>query len=248
MWFTADINETRYGPSRRNSYIIHYVLSGKGYFNGNEVKKGEGFLKRPEEFEHYYADEKDPWSYLWIISNDSEMEYFFTKHNANAKTGIFKFRNEHVIENVRKALERAKNGVFLSPTIRTEYFLTIFNNCIYSNEFSSENSGKLYFNYSVNYIDANLHLPLTVDTLCSKTGVSQPYLYKIFKQEVGVSPKQYVLEKKLNRAEKLLISTSLTISEIAMEVGFADVLAFSKFFTKRTGASPTDFRKINTKA
>jgi hypothetical protein len=43
MWFTADINETRYGPSRRNSYIIHYVLSGKGYFNGNEVKRAKDF-------------------------------------------------------------------------------------------------------------------------------------------------------------------------------------------------------------
>ena len=59
---------TRFGPSSRNQYIIHYVLSGEGYFNGGRLGKGEGFLITPKMSEQYYPDKKDPWSFIWVIS------------------------------------------------------------------------------------------------------------------------------------------------------------------------------------
>ena len=184
MWFSQDINETHYGPSRRNSYIIHYVLSGKGYFNGNEVKKGEGFLIRPNDFEHYYADKKDPWCYLWIISPEKEMEYFFSQHNANPVTNIFTYKNGYVIENVIQSLKRTKNGVFLTPIHLTEYFLTIYNNCVFSSEFSNTNAEKLYFNYAINYINTN-----SVDSQLALTYyLSLQQLSEALLQESIISP------------------------------------------------------------
>ena len=55
---------TRFGPGQRNDYIVHYVLSGKGYFNGNSVTAGHGFLITPGMLEDYYPDEKDPWEFF----------------------------------------------------------------------------------------------------------------------------------------------------------------------------------------
>ena len=55
---------TRFGPGIRNSYILHYILSGKGYFNGNPVCAGQGFLITPNMQEHYYPEPSDPWSFL----------------------------------------------------------------------------------------------------------------------------------------------------------------------------------------
>ena len=65
--FSDDPRVTRFGPSVRNQYIIHYVLSGKGSFNGNKVEKEQGFLIVPGMYEEYHSDESDPWSFLWII-------------------------------------------------------------------------------------------------------------------------------------------------------------------------------------
>ena len=45
--FSTDPKTNRFGPGRRNLYLIHYVFSGKGYFNGNCVDSGQGFLIRP---------------------------------------------------------------------------------------------------------------------------------------------------------------------------------------------------------
>ena len=44
MGVSGDVNVTKFGPARRDLYIIHYVTKGKGYYNGNEVNEGEGFL------------------------------------------------------------------------------------------------------------------------------------------------------------------------------------------------------------
>ena len=67
--YSDDKLVTRFGPAQRNNYIIHYVLSGHGYFNNHIVKKGQGFLITPGMIEHYYPDSKTPWAFLWIILN-----------------------------------------------------------------------------------------------------------------------------------------------------------------------------------
>ena len=204
IWFSSDTRVTHYGPTRRNSYLIHYVLSGKGYFNGNEVKAGQGFLIRPNDLEHYYPDEKDPWKYLWVISKDDNMEYFFAQHNANPKTQIFTFKNAYALENVITILASSKNVLKYSTTHLTEYFLNIYNNCIYPTTQQNEPNSKVYVKYAINYIHSNLHVPITIKSLCEKIDVSQPYLYNIFKQETGLSPKQYITNHKIKMAEKLL--------------------------------------------
>ena len=242
--YASDKEVTRYGPSARNEYIIHYVLSGKGYFNGCEVNAGEGFLITPQLREHYYPDEENPWSYLWIISSDSAMEYFFERHRAD-KNGIFKFKNEHKLFEIVKNLKstQSKNGSLnVSSTKISELFLDIFHTCIGGESVYRESMSKIYYESAVNYIHGNLHLGITVGTLCASIGVSQQYLFKIFKSHAGMSAQKYILNAKLNRAKKLLLETSLSVSQVAVSVGFAIVSDFSSFFIRQTGVSPTAYR------
>ncbi|MDV4744436.1 helix-turn-helix domain-containing protein [Enterococcus faecium] len=63
------------------------------------------------------------------------------------------------------------------------------------------------------------------------------------KEEIGVSPKKYLTNLKINKAKKLLTESDDPINLIAGSVGFADALSFSKFFRKELGLSPTEFRK-----
>lgn len=239
--FSSDPQITRYGPSVRDQYIIHYVLSGKGTFNGNSVEKGQGFLIVPGMYEEYYPDETQPWSFLWIISDDPAMQYFFNYHNTNTATGIFKFHNLYLIDTVAQCLKSSSNS-FSSSTQLSELFLHIFHSCITSSSAYHNSVTKSYFEFSVNYIKTNLHLPISVNDLCKATGITQPYLYRIFKQAEGCSPKQYILNCKLTEAKRLLVQTELPISQVAASVGFQSVLDFSKFFSAKTNTSPTAYR------
>ena len=92
--YSDDKLVTRFGPAKRNNYIIHYVLSGQGCFNNHIVKKGQGFLITPGMMEHYYPDSKTPWAFLWIILNNSENNNtIFKEYNANPETNIFEYNN-----------------------------------------------------------------------------------------------------------------------------------------------------------
>jgi AraC family transcriptional regulator of arabinose operon len=240
--FSDDPRVTRFGPSVRNQYIIHYVLSGKGSFNGNKVEKGQGFLIVPGMYEEYHSDESDPWSFLWIISEDPMMEYFFSRHCANEETSIFKFYNLYELDLIAKPLMSATNS-FSSMTRISELFLHIFNACVAAESKPKKPITRIYLDFSVNYIKTNLHLPISVNDLCNTIGITQPYLYRIFKQELGLSPKQFILSCKLSEAKKLLLNTELSISQIADSVGYENVLEFSKFFSKQTNLSPTAYRQ-----
>lgn len=240
--YSEDTRVNRFGPSSRNQYIIHYVLSGKGCFNGNKVEGGEGFLITPEIGEEYYPDEREPWAFLWIISEDVEMKYFFERHNASPQTGIFKFHNESEMASVANRLKNSTD-ISSSSSRLAELFLHIFHSCIENDESLHTSLAKSYFEFSVNYIKANLHLPITVNDLCKITYITQPYLYRVFKEECGCSPKQYITNGKISEAKRLLEATSLSVSAIACSVGFSSAMDFSKFFSKNVGTSPTEYRK-----
>ncbi|MBE6542116.1 MAG: AraC family transcriptional regulator [Ruminococcaceae bacterium] len=239
----ADTSEKiNFGPIVRQQYIIHYVVSGRGFFNGNPVSAGEGFLIYPDTYESYYPDGDDPWSILWVISQDSAMENFFSLHNADRDSGIFKFHNIYEMQSTAEKIAAHKTGTSSSHYL-AEIFLHIINQCVEEKRSAEIPAAKIYFDFSVNYIKTHLHLSVTVDGLCKTIGITQPYLYRIFMDNLGVPPKQYISDCRLTQAKKLLSETDLSVTEIAHSIGFHDVLAFSKFFSSKTKISPTKYRQ-----
>ncbi len=100
----------------------------------------------------------------------------------------------------------------------------------------------LYCDHAVNYIHYHLFRLITVEKLTDLFGVTQSYLYHIFAEKYGMSPKRYITDCKLLKAKQLLMETNLLVCEVAASVGYPDVLCFSKQFKKFTGCSPKDFR------
>ncbi len=239
---SKDIKRTRFGPGQRNFYCIHYVLRGKGYFNGELVTAGEGFLITPNSYQYYYPDPEDPWEYLWFNSSDPSMEKIFTLYNADSESNIFKFGSTYILNDCVQTVRENHNKIF-SPQKLLEMFLHILNNHTDSSEIKGERNFDIYFKYAKSYITSNLHKQITINEITQLLGIGQPYLYKIFKEKTNMSPKQYISIRKLEKAKALLKETELNINEIANSVGYFDQLAFSKFFTNNVGISPKKYRQ-----
>jgi len=243
--YAKDPAVTRFGPGARNSYIIHYVISGKGYFNGRPVNAGQGFLITPNMQEHYYPDENLPWEFLWVISNDEKMADVFELFHADKNSNIFSYNYASAVQKLSMVIIE-KNNHIVSPFEALEIFLQIFK---YQPEeagsISPKANAEIYIESSINFIQSNIHTTISVAQLTEFLGVSQPYLFKLFKAKFQISPKEYILRQKLNRAQLLLKETSFTVTHVANSVGFQDVLSFSKFFKSRTGISPQNFRNTN---
>jgi len=234
---------TRFGPGQRNEYIIHYVLSGKGYFNGNPVTGGYGFLITPGMMEEYYPDSEEPWEFLWATSNSPQMADLYPYFHADGKTHIFQYQDPQILRRMADRVVLNRNTAYSSFEM-LEFFMGIFKqhgNCRGAQQ--TKGAADLYAEAAVNYINNNLYNAITVKELTEITGISQPYLFKIFTEKFGKSPKQYISDRKLLYAQKLLRETDLTVTQIAASVGFGDVLAFSKFFAGHVGVSPRKYRE-----
>lgn len=82
-----------------------------------------------------------------------------------------------------------------------------------------------------------------LEALAKRAGISMTYFRRLFKEEYGVSPKQYLLEKRFAYAAALLDAGYYTVAEVALHSGFADAKYFSVQFRKRMGCSPSRYRR-----
>jgi AraC-like DNA-binding protein len=92
------------------------------------------------------------------------------------------------------------------------------------------------------YVDARLGGPISLDDLAKVAGVSRFHFHRQFRKTVGVTPREYVLRARIDRAKGLLTESDLTVGEVSGAVGFADQSHFSNIFRRLTALTPRGFR------
>lgn len=106
-----------------------------------------------------------------------------------------------------------------------------------------ENKNLLRFSDVMTYIENNLDKKITVRDLANYCNLNEVYFSNSFTKSVGISPSQFVIEKKLARSMILLRDEKISVKEIAFALGFNNELYFSRLFKKKTGLPPSKFRK-----
>ena len=96
-------------------------------------------------------------------------------------------------------------------------------------------------------LDEQYRDPPSIHELSTMVGLSASRLAHLFRDEVGMSVRSYVVERRLQMASMLIVQTHERISQIAYGVGFNDVSNFNHSFKKRFGMSPGEFRKSHDK-
>jgi AraC family transcriptional regulator len=94
------------------------------------------------------------------------------------------------------------------------------------------------------YIEANLDQEVALSQLAATAGMSSHYFAELFKQSVGLSPHQYVLRRRIQRARKLLHDSNMRILEAGVRSGFSDQSHFTKIFRRMVGVTPTEYRSM----
>ena len=96
---------------------------------------------------------------------------------------------------------------------------------------------------TVEYINNNLSSDLSLKRLASEAKFSPVYFHKLFKASIGMPLHSYIEDRRIKKAEKLLISTDMTLSEIAYECGFSSQSYFNYIFKRKKGLTPRDYTK-----
>jgi signal transduction histidine kinase/AraC-like DNA-binding protein/DNA-binding response OmpR family regulator/ABC-type sugar transport system substrate-binding protein len=96
---------------------------------------------------------------------------------------------------------------------------------------------------AVAYFQQNYHRHLSREEIARAIGVSKNYLSHIFRQEVGLSPWEYLNRYRIKQAKDLLSRTNDSVTEVALQVGFNNPAYFSRMFHKQIGLSPSTYRE-----
>lgn len=95
---------------------------------------------------------------------------------------------------------------------------------------------------SIRYINEYYHMPITVNQLAKIESYNVTYYNDWFKQQTGFSPSSYLRCIRINKAKELLVSTSFSVMEIAVMVGYSSNSTFTRAFHHLTGMTPKEYR------
>lgn len=98
---------------------------------------------------------------------------------------------------------------------------------------------------SLQYIHENTNNTISISELAQMSHISRDYYIRLFRKEINLTPTQYIISKKMEKAELLLLSTSLPIKDIALELAFDNISYFNRLFKKATGQTPNEYRYNN---
>ncbi len=239
-----------FGPALKPHYLIHYILSGRGKFaiGGEEypLEAGYGFLITPDELAFYQADEKEPWTYVWVGFSGTQAETYVGNIGLSVRQPIFKSdASEELYRIVKDMMEH--NTYDLAHDLRRNGQLGVFLSVIAEGsrvEKRSENDkANTYVRKAILFIQNNYCNPIKVTDVADYVCVNRSYLYTLFQKSIGMSPQQFLTTFRITKATELLQITSLPIESIALSCGYHDPLVFTKAFRQIKKMSPSGFRK-----
>jgi AraC family transcriptional regulator len=132
-------------------------------------------------------------------------------------------------------------GYLLIDSIKTALAIHLLRNyCATRPKLSSHSNGLSQVTLTLvkEYINGHLHQDLKLDELAAIAQLSPYQFLRLFKQSMGITPHQYILQRRLNQAKHLLQQSELSIAEIAARTGFCDQSHLTRSFKRRMGMTP----------
>lgn len=95
---------------------------------------------------------------------------------------------------------------------------------------------------TLSYIHSHIYENISLDELADSTCLSKDHFIRLFKQETGTTPLQYINQKKIEKAQLILVTDNMPVKNIAFTLGFDDYSYFNRLFKKLTGTTPQEYR------
>jgi len=234
-----------FGPCIRNNHLIHYVYSGSGILRigGKEypVTEGQLFFIPARVSAYYKADSKSPWLYRWIEFNGTMAPKILNRLILSAERPILSDTSDCPIG---KALQQIVQNRDMPFEVLMGYFWGFIAALTRQSppENSESNTGS-YIKQAEVFIQNNLHKNISVQDVSDYIGIDRSYLCRLFNEHKNVSPKQYLEDLKMKRATQYLKLPNLSVTEVALSLGYSDCHAFHKAFKKNYGCSPSAWRE-----
>jgi AraC-like DNA-binding protein len=107
----------------------------------------------------------------------------------------------------------------------------------------AKNGSQDRLSHIIRYIQQHLSDPMSIEDLSKEACMSQSHFFRTFKHEMGMSPVDFILEARIEKARELLTETDLSVKEVGYQTGFNNLSYFNRVFKRKEDQTPTQFRK-----
>jgi len=233
-------------------YQLIYITQGEGVFESQSggrqhIKEGSIIILFPDEWHRYKPDERTGWNEYWVgfkgpIADQLVRNRFFSCQKPVIPIGF----REDIVAFFNDICERTKTELTGYQPLISGEILHLLGSI---HAISKEQAWSGHRGYAESLVNKarvifreNTGTAITVERVAEELGVSYSLFRKIFKKYTGISPGQYLIQLKIEKAKRLLSFPDKLIKEIAYDLGFESCFYFSKLFKEKTGFSPAKYR------
>nr|WP_294894529.1 AraC family transcriptional regulator [uncultured Pedobacter sp.] len=237
--------------------IFIYCLKGKGWYvigNKKYIVYPNQFIHLPAttEYMRYGADEDDPWTIYWVHYCGKDLSDFNHSLSITVDNGptdiVFNEKALNIWNDMYLSLEMGYSRDNLSnANMCLYYFLATF---LYPNKhLSSAHLSEVdMVTKTIHFMRSNIGRRVSVEEFSSIHYLSASHFSLLFKKSTGMSPGDYFIQLKMQKACQMLYNPSNRIKKVAYELGYNDPYYFSRIFKKFMGISPEKYRIIRSKS
>ena len=231
-------------------YQINYITEGSGTFETSEGKfqvvPGSILILRPGVWHRYKPDPSTGWNEHYIGFNGEFCrnlfnEGFFQQNKPVVYVGFQESLLQIFLE-IIQLVKDEKTGHQQVCAANSILALSKILSVLRNQEFAGKNIERT-IRKACMYFRENLNTNVNIEQLAKELNVGYSYFRQMFRKYTGISPTQYHLSLRIQKAKDLLVSTDQSFKEIAIDLGFESYFYFSRIFKDKTGKSPMEFRK-----
>ncbi len=239
--------------SGRSGYYLMYTVSGEG-----EILIDEQYIRLTPnrvliikcDNIHRYATSADHWDFMWIHMDGEGVSSYESLINDNRYLTVDMKGNREVQDIITRLLSFSSRSDVISYARMSDELSSLLT-LILTQKLISKLKGetnRVITHYKdiksvINYIENNYKNQINIDDMINKVNISKYHFIRLFKQQMGTTPYDYLVHFRINKAKFLLRNTINSVSQIAKEVGYFSESNFIGQFKSVVGMTPNKYRK-----
>lgn len=225
-------------------YNFEYVTKGVGFIETPtkryKVKAGDLYFLNRLQHHIYYPDKDNPFEKMFVVVKGEYMDALISAYQIRESVIVRQVNVENIFLRLYELLDRSKETDYDEITFLLLQLVQKIHSINYEDDFKNLNLAEII----KSYIDDNITENITLNKLVDALNISKSHIERVYKEEYNITPIKYAINRKLELAASLLITTNFPISTIALNFAFYDSKYFSKCFRSYFGMSPSQYRKL----
>ena len=235
-----------------NEYIVFYTLNGAGSITvcgeTHQISKDQLFFLNCMDHHFYGTAGDEIWEFCYIqFSGPCVQEYYDLFHENGVKP-LDAVHKEYMMQKFEDILKIPGTNTRV-PNIKLSNLISdIVTSLILEKGYIPDQQQydryKKDIAYAISYIESHFDRNIKIEEIASLLHISKYYFIKIFKNYIGITPYEYLINFRINTSKELLKSTQLSMDEIANRIGYPDASSFIRSFRKTVGLTPLKYRRL----